>query len=80
MNKIARKYFLAILLGSVIFFAIDEVKVNAAPINNHSIQNLEGDFWDKFRESVMKDRDKEKSDEEENTEPSNDEVVGSSDK
>ena len=69
MKKIARKYFLPILLGSVFIFAIDMVEVHASPASliniNHdqltsSFVRLEdGEFWSKFRDSVMKDKDKE---------------------
>ena len=56
-----------IILGSVLVFAIDMVSVSAAEVTKkdcnfiqaESFVNLEDDeFWDKFRESVMKDKDK----------------------
>lgn len=72
MRKVARKYLLPLILGSVFIFAIDTVTADASErknfLNNRVIQNkssvnLENDkFWDKFRESVMKDRDKDKND------------------
>ena len=73
MKMIARKYFLPIILGSVIIFAIDTATVNATKISPteynitttntiDSIVHLEdNEFWDKFRESVMKDKDKNKN-------------------
>ena len=56
-----------VLLGSVLVFAIDLPRTSAAmPLNYslehfdiHSLAHLGDDgFWGKFRESVMKDRDK----------------------
>ena len=68
MNRIVRKYFLPILLGSVLVFAIDSDQVSASSTssNYHEecfmanlLRHLEDDeFWGKFRESVMKDRDR----------------------
>ena len=68
MKKIARKYFLPILLGSVLIFAIDMAEVNASTAIPMNIQNVtqsssfvkleDKGFWSKFRESVMKDKDK----------------------
>ena len=73
MDKIARKYFLPILLGSVLIFAIDTATVDASKTSSidcdftqvsstASVVHLEdNEFWDKFRESVMKDKDKSKN-------------------
>ena len=73
MGKVARKYLLPLILGSVFIFAIDTVTADASTrkaslperniVQTKSFVNLENDkFWDKFRESVMKDRDKDKND------------------
>ena len=65
MKRIARKYFLPMLLGSALIFAIDMAEVNAAPEvsavsitqTNAFIKLEDNGFWSKFRESVMKDKD-----------------------
>ena len=71
MKKVARKFFLPIILGSVLIFAIETAQVNASDkfyanynvMQTSSIVQLENDaFWDKFRESVMKDKDKNNED------------------
>ena len=63
-----------LLLGSVLIFAIDTAQVSSASeitstVNFDSVQTVQNDsftrledneFWDKFRESVMKDKDKHK--------------------
>ena len=67
MEKIARKFLLPLLLGSVLIFAIETAQVSASNTTNvdydvaqtGSFVRLDNDaFWDKFRESVMKDKDK----------------------
>ena len=69
MKKIAREFFLPLLLGSVFIFAIETTQVNASNIpsvdydvvQTSSVVQLADDvFWDKFRESVMKDKNKNK--------------------
>ena len=69
MKKIARKFFLPLLLGSVLIFAIETAQVSASNtpavdydvVQTSSVVQLADDeFWDKFRESVMKDREKNK--------------------
>ena len=82
MKKIARDFFLPLLLGSVLIFAIETAQVsasNASDLDYDIVQTsssfipLENDaFWDKFRESVMKDKDKNK-DKEDAEQPSDDE-------
>lgn len=59
------------ILISCFLFAIGEGEVKAEYIQSESIQTFNDNFWGKFRESVMKD--KEKNDPNvgsENTEPS----------
>ena len=86
MKRIARKFFLPLLLGSVLIFAIEIAQVSASNIpsadyevvQTRSFVKLENDtFWDKFRESVMKDKDKNKDNPEQspgNNEPPQDDV------
>ena len=67
MKRIARKYFLPMLLGSALIFAIDIAEVNATPAVSITVQDTkqantfikleDNGFWSKFRESVMKDKD-----------------------
>ena len=57
-----------ILFGSVLIFAIDIAEVNASPAISMNVQHItqsssfvkleDKGFWSKFRESVMKDKDK----------------------
>ena len=79
MEKIARKFFLPLLLGSVLIFAIETAQVSASNtadvdydvVQTSSFVRLENDaFWDKFRESVMKDKDKDKNKDKEASEQS----------
>ena len=80
MNKIARKYFLPVLFGSVLVFAIDYGHADMAAISTNSnstyttlnhFNKLDDDnFWGKFRESVMKDRDKNDPNDDGPSEPS----------
>ncbi len=71
MNEIARKYFLPILLGSIIVFAVgDEVHAKSLSNEKISFNNLEDSFWGKFRDSVMKDKDKNDPNGGEHSEPS----------
>ena len=69
-----------VLLGSVFIFAIDFAQTSASEkilshgaeyIHSDSISNLDDDgFWGKFRESVMKDRDKNDPNDSEHSGPS----------
>ena len=89
MNRIARKYFLPVLLGSVLVFAIDLPRTSAATPSNyslkhfdiHSLEHLGDDgFWGKFRESVMKDRDKNEPGDGDPSGPSDDGDFGGNDR
>ena len=90
MNKVARKYFLPVLFGSVLVFAIDCEHIAAAAITSNcesqytmstSLKSLDDDgFWGKFRDSVMKDKDRNGSNDDDGpSEPSRGGEVGGND-
>ncbi len=61
MKMIVKNFFSTMLLGSALVFAIGSASVNASPISECIMENKfnnfeDGDFWSKFKDSIMKDK------------------------
>ena len=55
--KMARKFLISILICSASVFAVGFMPINAACASETSLNRLDdGQFWSKFRDSVMKDK------------------------